>query len=200
MLVPPEQCESKANGMLVSIKNFMTDRCAVNGTFVAQLKEWRDNVIPKVVENYSDLAEAEKEKLSRVNHLFCGIHVLHNLGTYTEESVKEFEKIAALVNQHSGFQTSNSRTYDMLYEISKLCSYTHGDQRNGKAKEWKAFLEKKGIQNKIVSFLHHRFNVDFVLGGVVYFHRNHWKSFLSHLKVKISCKHQSWQTLKQNCF
>lgn len=83
LLVPPEQCESKANDILVSIKNIMTDRCVVNCTFVAQLKEWRDKVIPKVVENYSDLPEAEKEKLSRVNHLFCGIHVLHNLGTYT---------------------------------------------------------------------------------------------------------------------
>lgn len=70
----------------------------------------------------------------------------------------------------------------MLYEISKLCSYTHGDQRNGKAKEWKAFLEKKGIQNKIVSFLHHRFNVYFVLGGAVYFHRYHLKELLVSLE------------------
>ena len=48
----------------------MTDRCTVNSTFVAQIKEWRDNVIPKVVENYSDLPEAEKEQLRHVNHLF----------------------------------------------------------------------------------------------------------------------------------
>ncbi len=90
------------------------DRFTVNGTFVAQLKQWRDNVVSKVVENYNDLPEKKKDKFSRINHLFCGIRVLNNLGTYTEESVKEFEKIAALMNQHSGFQTSNSRTYDML--------------------------------------------------------------------------------------
>ena len=37
---------------------------------------------------------------------------------------------------HGGFKNSNnSLTYDILYELSKLTSYKHGDQRNGKADE-----------------------------------------------------------------
>ena len=55
----------------------------------------------------------------------------------------------SLLSVHGGFQTFNSRTYDLLYEISKLCLYTHGDQRNGRAKEGRVFLEKLRINNKI---------------------------------------------------
>ena len=66
-------------------------------------------------------------------NVFCGLHVVHNLGTATEAAViKEWVKIAAVIDKHSGFITKNSRIYDMLSEISKLCSVAHGDQRNGK--------------------------------------------------------------------
>ncbi len=71
--------------------------------------------------------------------------------------MKELENIVSLVNAHGGFQTSYSRKYGLLYENLKLCLYTHRDQRNRWAKEWRAFLEKLGINSKRVSFLHHRF-------------------------------------------
>ena len=69
----------------------MTDRCATNASFVEQLKSWRNEVLPTVIDNFDD----------------------------------------------------------MLFEISKLCSYTHGDQRNGKAKEWRAYLANNNLPNKI---------------------------------------------------
>ena len=97
--------------------------------------------------------------------------------------MKEFVKLASSAGKHGGYATNNSRVYNLLYEISKLCSYTNGDQRNGKAAEWKAFLHKLGIENKIVSFLHHRFNIYFVLGGAAYYHRGHLKDFLSRLQT-----------------
>ena len=127
----------------------MTDKCATNASFVEQLKSWTNEVLPTVIDNFDDLSDEEKVKLTRLNHLFCSIHVVHNLGIYSETAVKEWEKIAAVLSRHGGFQSSNSRTYGMLFEISKLCSYTHGDQRNGKAKEWRAYLENNNLPNKI---------------------------------------------------
>ena len=183
MLVAPQDCDHKVNTLVSSIKNVMTDRCATNASFVDELKTWRNEVLPLVIENYNDLPDSEKEKLTHVNHLFCSIHVIHNLGIYAEGAVKDWEKIAAVLSQHGGFQTSNSRTYDILYEISKLCSYTHGNQRNGKASEWRAYLEKHNTNNHIISFLHHRFNVYFVLGGAVYFRRHQIKEFLATLNT-----------------
>ena len=83
---------------------------------------------------------------------------------------------------HGGFKTSpNTRTHSLLDELSKLTGYKHGDQRNGKADEWKAFLQNLGFKSEMVSFLHHRFNILFVLGGATYFHREHLKTFVNQL-------------------
>ena len=121
MLVAPQDCHQKVDTLASSIKNVMTDRCATNASFVDELKTWRNEVLPLVIENYNDLPNSEKEKLTCVNHLFCSIHVIHNLGISAEGAVKDWEKIAAVLSQHGGFQTSNSRNFDILYEISKLC-------------------------------------------------------------------------------
>ena len=95
--------------------------------------------------------------------------------------MKEFVKLASSARKHGGYATNNSRVYNLLYEISKLCSYTHGNRRNGQAAERKAFLHKLRLENKIASVLHHRFNIYFVLGGAAYYHRGHLKDFLSRL-------------------
>ena len=86
-----------------------------------------------------------------MNHVFfCGLHVVHNLGTAAQAAVKEWVKIAAVIDKHSGFITKNSRIYDMLFEVSKLCSVTYGDQRNGKAVAWSDYLSDTSRKNYIV--------------------------------------------------
>ena len=118
-----------------------------------------------------------------MHHVFCGLHVLHNLGIYSEKALLEWEEIAEDNNGnkhiHGGFHNSTrSRSYDLLFEVSKLLSYSHGDQKSGKADQWEAYLKKIKSTNFIVSFLHHRFNILFLLGGAFYFHRHHIKDFL----------------------
>ena len=106
-----------------------------------------------------------------MHHVFCAVHVLHNLGIYCEKAILEWKQIVEEEgSSHGGFKTTNSRTYDIFFEISKLLSYSHGDQKSGKADQWRAYL-KKNITKNFISFLHHRFNVIFLLGGNFYFHR-----------------------------
>lgn len=169
---------SKVSQLVMSIKNVMTDRHVVNRSFVDQLTKWREVVLPLAAENAENLSETERAKLVDINHVFCGLHVVHNMGVQAEAAMKEWLSLILLTDSHGGFHTSNSRVYDMLFEISKLCSYTHGDQRNGRASHWRAYLQKLKKSNHIISFLHHRFNVYFVLGGAVYFHRSHLLEFL----------------------
>ena len=140
-------------------------------------------MLPFVVENYNEIPDKAKEKITTVHHVFCGLHVVHNLGLYAEKALLEWEKMVEEEgNVHGGFKnSSNSRTYDLLFELSKLTSYKHGDQRNGKADEWKAFLKNIGYKSQMVSFLHHRFNILFVLGGAAYHHRIHLNDFVNRL-------------------
>ena len=184
LVVPDDQVDDDVRKMLFNFKGLMTDRCSVNNSFFQDFKQWRTEVFPFLVDNFNVLPEEEKEKVSRMHHVFCGLHVLHNLGIYAEKAISEWEKIT-LTNPaaHGGFSTNNSRTYDLLFELSKLTSVSHGDQRNGKAEEWRGFLKKgAGVKDYMVSFLHHRFNIWFVLGGAVYFHRIHLKDFVDHLE------------------
>ena len=69
----------------------------------------------------------------QMHHVFCGLHVVHNLEIYAEKAIVEWEKVVEQEGgSHGGFKNSkNSHTYDILYEVSKLTSYKHGDQRNG---------------------------------------------------------------------
>ena len=47
--------------------------------------------------------------------------------------------------------------------------------------EWKAYLSNIQERNHIVSFLHHRFDIYFALGGGSYYHQHHLKDFISKL-------------------
>ena len=151
-IVPQDQKDKLLAMLLSSIKNVMTDRHVVNSSFVNQLSAWRQDILPVAIENYGNLPDEEKVKLVQVNHVFCGLHVVYNLGIAAEGAVKEWVKIAAVVDKHAGFITKNSRIYDMLYEVSKICSSTHGDQRNGKAVAWDDYLFDKK-KRKITLYL-----------------------------------------------
>ena len=64
-----------------------------DGTKYKKFQHWREQIIPFVVENFSMLPNAEREKISNMHHVFCGLHVIHNLGTYVEKAIYEWEKI-----------------------------------------------------------------------------------------------------------
>ena len=82
-----------------------------------------------------------------MHHVFCGLHVLHNLGIYSKKAILEWEKIVEEEgSSYGGFKTTNSRTHDILFEISKLLSYSHADQKNGKADQWRAYLRENNIK------------------------------------------------------
>ena len=76
--------------------------------------------------------------------MFCGLHVLHNLCIYAEKPLIDWEKnVEEEGTTHASFKkSSNSRTFDLLYEMYKLLSRTHGDQKSGKVNQWWAYLKK----------------------------------------------------------
>ena len=53
-------------------KGLMTDRTIMNSSFFKKFQHWREVIIPFDVENFSVLANAEKEKISNMHHVFCG--------------------------------------------------------------------------------------------------------------------------------
>ena len=69
-------------------------------------------------------------KMARMNYVFCGLHLIHNLDVAAEAAVKQSAEIASLNKIHYGFNTKNSCACDLLYEISNLCTYAHRNQHS----------------------------------------------------------------------
>ena len=58
--------------IVTSMKNLMSDRCAVQKKFNTLFKEYREEVIPVAVDRWVDLSEAEKRKIKNTNEFFVG--------------------------------------------------------------------------------------------------------------------------------
>ena len=97
--------------------------------FFKKLCHWREEYLPLVVQNYNILPDDEKENISNIHHVFCGLHVLYNLDIYEEKSLIDWEKIVEEGGTtHGSFKnSSNSRILDLRYETSKILSRSHGD-------------------------------------------------------------------------
>ena len=62
-----------------------------------------------MIENYKSLPNNQKEITSNMQHVFCGLHALHNLGIYSEKAILEWEKVVEEEGSfHGGFKNTNS--------------------------------------------------------------------------------------------
>ena len=110
LVVPEDQVDDNVKKILFIFKGLMTDRTIMNSSFFKKFQHWREQIIPFVVENFSMLPNAEKEKISNIHHAFCGLHVIHNLGTYAEKAINEWEKIIEEQgNMHGGFKGTQKK-------------------------------------------------------------------------------------------
>jgi hypothetical protein len=79
----------------------------------------------------------------------------------------------------SGFNKDTSRSFDLLYELSKALSRAHKYQKLGLVPFWDSYVKSKGITNHIPCFKGERLNIAFVAGGAAYYHRDHVVEFLA---------------------
>ncbi|XP_065649637.1 uncharacterized protein LOC136078250 [Hydra vulgaris] len=87
-----ENYEDDLRKLIFSFKSLMTDRTIVNSSFFSQFQHWRKAILP-FVENYDKLPLNEKLKISQTHHVFCGLHIIHNLGIYAEKAIIKWEKV-----------------------------------------------------------------------------------------------------------
>ena len=82
LLLPKDATEkdidTKVATLLSKIKNCMSDRHIVNKALTGQIEEWRTTLIEK---NLQQLTEEQQQDLLRMNHLWCGLHVIINIGS-----------------------------------------------------------------------------------------------------------------------
>ena len=169
--------------MMANIKNLMTDRHIVNKTFKDKFEEFRRDIFEKHMKDFKSLSRDQQNQLVELHGLFCGLHVLANMGTEASKALKIYEDIALSESTQittNSFAKGNARSFDLIFEISQSMT-SSGNQRFGQLADWEAFLHNIDETNRIVSFLRHRFNVLFIDRAAIYYHRTHIADFLETL-------------------
>ena len=74
--------------VVTSIKNTMGDQGPTNPQSNAQLKSFREQLLPTAVENWNQLPETSQEALSEMGNYFCKMHLLVNFATEADKVLK----------------------------------------------------------------------------------------------------------------
>lgn len=83
--------QSVSSKIVFHIKNTMSDRHAAEKLFNELLSDFRLEILPSMVEDWSNLDEDEKDQLTRLNNFFCGLHFLVGLATSADATVQLWE-------------------------------------------------------------------------------------------------------------
>lgn len=164
--------KSAASAKIVSsLKNTMSDRHAAEKLFNAMLQEYRVEILPVIAENWSELAEPEREQLTRMNNYFCGLHFLVGLADAAEETVKLWESQTKEKSASSGTQR--------LVRTACKAFHHRGSQQCGTSTLFRTYLRKEGIHKiPLAHFVGNRFNILFYDAAGVYFLHKHMIKFI----------------------
>ena len=167
--------QPKVSSKIVSkLKNTMSDRHAAEKLFNELLADYRAEILPEVMANWSEVSESEREQFTRMNNFFCGLHFLVGLADCAEATLKLWEETLELP------ATCKSSGTQRLIRTACKSFHARGSQQAGCSSQFRAFLRNRGIDKiPLAAFHGNRFNVFFYDAAGVYFLRDHMLHYLT---------------------
>ena len=169
--------------VLAKIKNTMSDRHVVQKKFNSLLEDYRLEILPMVVKDWSQLTTAEQDHLSSLNNFFCGMHVLVGMADTTSTTLQHWENahfdcpVGATANGTS-FSKSESGVVRLIRTTCKAMG-RHGSEQSGVYQPFTTFLKSNDVtRNPLAPFRGNRFNILFYDAGVVFYLSPLIKKFL----------------------
>ena len=86
--ITPKSTEYDFAKLVTSIKSTMSDLGPVNPVFNCQLKALREELLPKMVDNWDGLSHAQRNDLADMGNVYCKLHVLVNFANFATETDK----------------------------------------------------------------------------------------------------------------
>ena len=165
---------SKAKQILASVKNTMSDRHVVEKNFNHLLEAYRADILPEVVEEWSDLTPDQQVSLSKMNNFFRDLHFLVALADIASVILEQWE---SLLSNEDG-SSSESGTIRLIRTackaVQRQCS-----QQAGCHVMFRTYLKTQGVKIfPIAKFAGNRFNIVFYNAAGVYFLRHHLIRYL----------------------
>ena len=110
LLLPKEAKEDevkhKCDQLVLCLKNLQTDRHIVNKSYFQELSEFRCCMLAAVLADYNNLSAEQLSNIVRMNHTFCGLHTIQNLGSTAKETLREFETRISIMSASVGITKS----------------------------------------------------------------------------------------------
>ena len=165
--------------ILFDIKNTMSDRASTETKFNVLLKDYRESVLPEVIENYRNLNEKSKQAVSNMNNFFCGLHTLVHMADASQKSIYETEKAHfngnVPIDNPSFSKQGQAGTVRLVFTACKAFAI-RGDQKNGCHQAFRTYVgdflkENNTLGLPLQPFKGNRFNILFSNAGHVYFLR-----------------------------
>ena len=130
------------------LRTYKSDSHTVNKSYFKQLVDFYCSFLPAVVSDFNNLSANQLSGLVCMNHVFCGIHAIHNVGSVCKEAKKEFEEIAGDIPHETRgpFQKSEACTCSLLQELSKAFTKGHNYQKAGVPHSFEAYLSSIGAK------------------------------------------------------
>ena len=94
-----ETCDKKDSyvfNILCNIKNTTSDRAATEKRFHKLLQQYRQEILPQVLDTWSDLTQEEQEFCSSMNNLYSDLHLLVAMADVTENALKHLSQLITM--------------------------------------------------------------------------------------------------------
>jgi hypothetical protein len=183
--------------ILCNIRDFMSDRAKTNIAFTQLLIDYRKDIMPDVIDGWNDFTEEQKNACSKINNFFCGLHLLVNFAECASPALKEFDAlykdqgesdvIGELENEFQADERDEiflSKFDGQVLTLLRFCakSFARGvDEKSGCFSDFSSYCRDKNEKNNFISFRGNRFNIIFLMGEIVYYHKNHVIDFLKNV-------------------
>ena len=76
-------------------------------------------MLPAVMADCDGLSAEQLCNIVRMNHTFCGLHAIHNIGSTAKETLHEFETLVGFQPVISTITKPEARSCQLLWELSK---------------------------------------------------------------------------------
>ena len=119
-----------------------------------------------------------------MNHTFCRLHAIHNIGSTAKETLHEFETLVGFQPVTFTFTKPEARSCQLLWELSKAFTRAHDYQKAGAVQYFDAYLNNLSEKNHFVSLHGERINIIFVQGGAAYYHWKHVSEYLEKCSIQ----------------
>ncbi|XP_045564007.1 uncharacterized protein isoform X2 [Salmo salar] len=133
-------------GIFAKITSLFDDCVVLETGFKQLISEYKSDILPKMVKRYDFYTHSEKAKLSCVNEVFCGLHLIDSLAHQAkatlllwEKMIVEDEEVGANRLSDSSKNALESGTVRLVRTVTDTIQ-----AKDGKSEKFKAFLTRKG--------------------------------------------------------